>query len=180
MDYAISHSLYLKCSLYIFPLIILKSNPGLCSKLKCKTIFLCNAPHTLCHCVCSAKGKWVRLPDFCKNCKVFRSSWRKWLKFNVIGERHILNLPVIFPLVGTLAPFSKHTQSFLSQFGIKIISLNAFNFRIILSFDWHKVYHSWRENINTYLNNRLNNTSFVITYLEVKVSGFKYKGNHSI
>lgn len=132
MDYAISHSLYLKCSFYLFPLMILKSNPGVCSKLKCKTIFLCNTPHTLCHSVCSAEGKWVRLPDFCENRRVFRSSWRKWLRFNVIGKKHILNLPVIFPLMGTLALFSKHTQSFLSQFGVKIIFLNAFNFRIIL------------------------------------------------
>lgn len=150
MDYAISHSFYLKCSLYLFPLMVLKSNPGVCSKPKGKTIFLSNMPHTLWHSVRYAEGKWVRLPDFCENHRVFRSSWRKWLRFSVIGKKHILNLPVIFPLMGTLAPFSKHTQSFLSQFGIKIISLNAFNFRIILSFDWHKAYHSRRENINTF------------------------------
>lgn len=130
------------------------------SKLKCKTIFLCNTYHTLCLSVCSAKGKWGRLPDFCENYRVFRSSWRKLLRFNVIGKKHILNLPVISLLMGTLAPFSKHTQSFLSQFGIRIISLNAFNFRIIFSFDWHKVYHSRGENINTYLNKELNNTEF--------------------
>jgi hypothetical protein len=42
------------------------------------------------------------------------------------------------------------------------------------------VYHSRRENINTYLNKGLNNAEFEITYLGVKVSSCKYQGNNSI
>lgn len=110
----------------------------------------------------------MQLPDFCENYRVFRSSWRKLLRLNITGKRHIFNLPIIFPLMDTLAPFSKHIQSFLSQFGIKIISLNAFNFRIIFSFDWHKEHHSWRENIHMYLNKGL-----IIPSLKLPTSGWR-------
>lgn len=150
---------------------VLKSNP--CLGLQCNALSLWILHHTLrpsvlpkgdgCNCQISA-----RITGFLDH-----HGENYWDSMSP-GKKHILNLPVIFPLMGTLAPFSKHIQSFLSQFGIKIISLNAFNFRIIFSFDWHKVYHSRRENINTYLNKGLNNTEFEITYLGVKVSSCKY------
>lgn len=104
------------------------------SRLQWKAVSLCVPHHTL--------GLPVLLKGDGFNCQISvritglsDHHGENYLDSMSPGKKHILNLPVIFPLMDTLAPFSKHIQSFLSQFGIKIISLNAFNLRIIFSFD---------------------------------------------
>lgn len=112
-----------------------------------KAIFPWITSHNIQFCTYSSEGKWVTLPDFYENYRVFKSSWRKLLRFSVIGK----NIFLICLYVSFNWYFSSTFKALL-KLAFSIWHQNytkmPFNFRITFYFDWCKIYHfmsvKWR------------------------------------